>query len=64
MYGLLTQLEVWVGGYCHPSFCFFCAFMDEDQVEVHKLPKQSIQGLCQRVVSLCFLSSTSIYTQL
>ena len=38
MYGLLTKREVKMAGYC-PSF-FFCVFMDQDEVEVHKHAKK------------------------
>ena len=37
MYGLLTKCEVKMAGYW-PSF--FCVFMDQDEVEVHKLAKK------------------------
>ena len=38
MYGLLTKCEVKMAGYW-PS-CFFCVFMDRDEVEVRKLAKK------------------------
>ena len=37
-YGLLTKCEVKMAGYKPSSF--FCLFMDQDKVEVHKLTKK------------------------
>ena len=38
MYGLLTKCEVNMAGYWPSSF--FCVFMDQDEVEIHKLAKK------------------------
>ena len=37
-YGLLTKCEVKMAGYWPSSF--FCVFMDQDRVEVHKHTKK------------------------
>ena len=42
MYGLLTKCAVKMAGYWLSSCFFFCVFMDQDRVVVHKLAKQEL----------------------
>ena len=47
-YGLLTKCEVKVAGYWPSSF--FCVFIDQDGVKVHKLAKKE-QSQCLAIVT-------------
>ena len=49
-YGLLTKCEVKMTGYWPSFFFFFCMFIDQDGVKVHKLAKKE-QSQCIAILT-------------